>query len=491
MDIRDYNVAKMLIDEIESDQFEQRRIDEYKAYKVAEGGQRAYVLEALKKLFPKSWDTMRVSDVSISNKVLSKVAKSYKESPKRVFGNQTDDINELLDKSHFDSVMSEFDRDYNRQRYALLWVNEIDDEPQFHSLKGFESFVKINPKTGKLEAVVINYPDTTVTANSSSTGDNLEQVLSESQDDTSAQSKIYAMWTAEHHSVWQVQSVKGTKGVRKQLSKVVIEGNELERNDLGILPFVYKTCSSSPDLPFLNQLTDQSIMYNILKSDELTSCAIQGYAQLVVSLPEDMSMETINGGMTTAIHLPLVEGADNQADAKYINPNPDLQGMRETIDSYARDVLDEHGITTQSSKSGNSAYSSGLERLIANADVSDKIRSNQMIYADVEESVKDILTAYGYLRQTDEPYNVIYEKPKVMISDAETLANIEKRLNLGLITKLEALQIIDPNLSDDAAQDKLDLINEEKQNNINTFMGGFSGQESNQAATIEPEQDQE
>ena len=145
MDIREFSVAAQLIQEIESEQFTQRRRDEYKSYKVAEGGQREYVVKELANLFPDSYTTMRVSDISVSNKVLSKFSKAYKDSPIRRFGAQTNELEELLSASDFDSRMAEFDRDYNRQRYGLLWVSEVDGEPQFHSLKGFESFVKRDP----------------------------------------------------------------------------------------------------------------------------------------------------------------------------------------------------------------------------------------------------------------------------------------------------------------------------------------------------------
>lgn len=472
MDIRDYKVAIRLINEIESEQFENRRIEEYKAYKVSEGGQRPYILERLQLLFPKSYATMRVSDISVSNKVLSKISKAYKDSPKRVYGDQSEDLDNILGDANFDRVMSEFDRDYNRQRYALLWVNQIDGMPSFHSLKGFESFVKKNQKSGKIEVVILNYPDTKITANTFSDSDYKEQLLQDTQDDTSAESKVYAMWTSQFHAVWKMTENVTTMGSRRSIEMIEIEGNPNNVNDLGMLPFVYISKNSSPDLPFLNQLTEQSITYNVLNSDLLTACALQGYGQLVVTLHEDQSMDTLHSGMTTAIHLPIVQGADSQSDAKYINPNPDLSGMMSTIQDYGREILDEHGISTQSSGNGNSAFSSGLERLIANADVSDKIKQNQIIYAQVEEKVIDILTAYGFLRESEEPYSVIYEKPKVMISDAETLSNIEKRLNLGLITKIEALQIIDPNLSDEAAADKIEEIKLEKQANIAAFMGG-------------------
>ena len=61
-----------------------------------------------------------------------------------------------------------------------------------------------------------------------------------------------------------------------------------------------------------------------------------------------------------------------------------------------------------------------------------------------------------------ETLSVNYRKPKVLISDAETLANIEKQLGLGLIEEWEKFKIMNPNLSEEECRAKLDRINKEK-----------------------------
>ena len=486
MDIREQGVAKLLIEEIESDQFRQRREDEYKSYKVAEGGQLPYVMDRLQELFPKSWETMRVSDISISNKVLNKVAKAYKESPIRTMGEQTKKVNEVLDEAMINDVMAEFDRDFNRQRYGLLWVNSIENEPKLHSLKGFESFAKVNKQTGDLELVVVNYPDTEITSGNNSDGDMTEQHLAESQDDTSAETRVYAMWTREFHAVWKIETKD--QGKTTAISSVEVPGNETMKNPLGVIPFVYRSKSSSVDLPFLNQLTEQSITYNILSSDLLTAMALQGYGQLVVTLPEDTSIETMSGGMTTAITLPIIMGAEAQADAKYINPSPDLAGMKETINNYSADILSEHGIEAPST-GGAQQFPSALDRIVASADVSDVISMNQRVYAGMEKEIVEILIAYGVLTSKNKDLSTVFTKPKVMISDSETLANIKTRLELGLITKQASLQIIDPNLSDEDAALQLDIIADENKDAVSAFMELGNGSKGNDETKDRPKLD--
>jgi hypothetical protein len=496
VDIRDSKTASVIIEDIESNQTQLRRIAEYKAYKVECGAQREYVIERLSQLFPESYKTMRVSDISLSRKVISKISKAYKDKPIRDAGDSTDVLGEVYTAGMFNRAFKEFERDYNRQSYGLLWINRVNDNVCLHSLKGFEAFVVRYQGSGELKCVIINYPDTEITTTTSSDTDFMDNIIAESQNDSSANSRIYAMWTKEHHSVWRTRVSKDAKGnAVQELVGVPISDNMDMINPLGVLPFVFASKSTAIDLPFINPITEQSIMYNLLQSDLLTAAALQGYGQLVLKMPEGTEMKNLHTGMTTAINLPLVENADNQADASYINANPDLDGMRETIKEFAQQVLSEHGITAGQA---SGEFSSGLERLIANADVTDLVDSNQQQFAEIEKQVFEVVKRYGEVYGDfslgNDELKVVFPKSKVLISDAETLQNIKTRMELGLITEVEAMQIIDPNLGDDQAREKLEEIKREKQNKISTFMGGINanirnGSQQNDQPQEEVEQD--
>ena len=483
MDIRQADVARLLIEDIEALQTQERRINEYKSYKIENGAQREYIIERLARLFPESYTTMRISDVSLSAKVNSKLSKAYKDKPIRTMGESTEVLNEVYEAGNFDNGFKDFERDFNRQGYGLLWVNRVNDMLCLHSLKGFEAFVVRDQSSGALRAVIINYPDSEITTTTTSDTDYMENIIAESQNDTSANSRVYAMWTDDFHAVWRSKTeLSHKKAVVKEIYNMPIDGNEGMINPLGILPFVFASKSTAVDLPFLNPITEQSIVYNILQSDILTASALQGYGQMVVKMPTGYEIQALNSGMTTAINLPLVEGAENQAEASYINANPDLSGMGDVIKEFATQVLSQHGITAGQT---SGEFSSGLERLIANADVSDIINSNQARFSNVEDKVADIVQAYGNvygdfsISESDE-FRVIFPKAKVMISDAETLQNIKMRMELGLITEVEALQIIDPNLTDNDAAAKLEAIKEERQNKVQSLMGGFNADREEQ-----------
>ena len=137
-------------------------------------------------------------------------------------------------------------------------------------------------------------------------------------------------------------------------------------------------------------------------------------------------------------------------------------------------MFNEHGLkNTSAVGSEGQDFSSGLQMAIANSSVQDEIEQNQQLYVGVEKEIFEIIKAWEAFKgnsvfKDDDEVSVIFKKPKVMISDAEVLANIEKRLSLGLIEKWEALRILDPNLSEDDAREKADTI---MQSSINRVQG--------------------
>ena len=485
LDIRDSQIIRRLVSDIESTESKTRRENEIKAYKCAEGAQKEYVIQKLSQLFPKSYNTMRVSDVSLSKKVLDKLA-AYTSQPIRKISTPelSQALSDIYTEGNFQDSLQEFDRDFNRQKYGLLWVRRREERFSLDSLKGFESFVVINKDTNELECVILNYPGSYLTSTGFGDSDGVNQLISESQDDSSAQSKVYVLWTKDFHTVWRVESEATGIG---SVTYVTQEGNEEGVNPLGAIPFVWKSKNSSADLPYLNNITEQSIETNILMSDLLTSSSNQGHGQLVIKRHPETKLSHVHSGQSTAIELPLIEGSDVQNDAFYINANPDLGGMKDTVSSYIQAILSEHGINGSAGLSGESeSFSSGIERMIAQADVQNQIRQNQSTYSKLEQEAFEIIKKYleveGGNFFGEEELTIIFEKPKVMISDKETLENIEKRLSLGLITKIEALQMLDPNLDDNAAKERLDLINEEKRG----ILDGFSSR-SNERNKIEVE----
>jgi len=233
------------------------------------------------------------------------------------------------------------------------------------------------------------------------------------------------------------------------------------------------------DNPIKSPLTQQSITFNTLWSDVLSAASGQGFGILTLKYPESMQdkMENVTIGLTTGLELPQ-SGNPNDAstEAAYINPGPDLEGQVMTYSKWIVSVLDDYGITSsQALQGGVEKFASGLDRIIAQADVQDVVTDNQTDYVDVEDEIFNIVKTNEKVIVNSNSFTdkdeltVIYPKPKVLISDKESLENIEKRMNLGFIEPWEGLVMLDPNITEEAAREKIKTIKESKIETMKAF----------------------
>lgn len=496
LDITDLQVVTRLISEISSSEEIDRKRDSFNSYQIYSGNVIPYVKAELKRVRPKAWTSYTVSDISVSRMITDKLGCAYKQMPHRSVVNESDsntkddDKTEILQEIYFqakaDRQFKEFDRTLNRERHALMWLTYRLDKEKYElmSLQPYEYSVVRDKDFGDLKAVILQYPDSTIT-HEAQKGDGFSTLIADNQADSAAQSKVYALWTDTHHVVVKVYSreVRGARGkIKVNVDFVPMPENPQMINPIGILPFVYISKDNAVDYPTTSPLAQQTVTFNAMWSELLTSANIQGSGQLIVKYPEEMQgkIDNLTHGLTSAIELPQ-SSTPNAAptDATYISPSPDLNGQKDSYLSYLKLVLSENGIaSSQGLDGGVEQFSSGLERLIAQADVQSIIQENQnTYYVHLEKHLFKILKAWEVANQknrfADNDYLIVkFEKPKVMISDSEILTNIEKMFQLGIIEKWEMLQKIDPNLTDDEARDKLARIELERNERARGFLNG-------------------
>ena len=498
IDITNKAVVERIINEIEAEQNRQLKEDAFKAYEVEAGNQLKYTKIELQKLLPKSWEKMRYSDISISKKVVRKIAKSYKSEPIRSLTRKqsSKNLSDIYKTAKANKAFKEFDKIRTLHRHALMWVNYRKDLKKYilMAMAPYLFNVIRDQDTGELDAVILNYPDASVLANlsdpSGRANDNINQLISDSQLDSSANSKIYVIWSKDHHvAVKRVEEqmlIGNSMQSRLTVDFLDMPGNPDMINPLGVIPFVYSSQDQSVDNPIKSPLTQQSITFNTLWSDVLSAASGQGFGILTLKYPESMQdkMENVTVGLTTGIELPQsVNPNDAPTEAVYINPNPDLAGQVMTYSKWIVSVLDDYGISSsQALDGGVEKFSSGLDRIIAQADVQDVISDNQNDYVLVEDEVFNIVKTNereivnSNLFNDKDELTVIYPKPKVLISDKESLENIEKRISMGFIEPWEGLVMLDPNMSEKAARDKIKIIEDAKLEKIKSF--SFKGESS-------------
>ena len=492
INLQDINIIRTIIQDIQSNQNQELKRKEWDAYQCTQGLQKNYVQQKLSEKYPKNHRKMTVSDISIGKKITDKVSKAYSAPPIRTIETEIETVREEFDDLYetidMNSYMKEFDAIYNLHKRALLWIDYNLSEQSFKlwPLRPFEYDLVRDPNTGKVLCVILNYPDNLITRQNlyidsgDEISDGINQLISESQFDSGAESKVYALWTDTQHVVVVVQKKTKRTATGNEVSYAItyvpIPSNPEQINPLGLLPFVYKQKGFSVDYPTTNQVTDQSITFNMIYSDVLTAAAMQGYGQATLKYPDNAEVREIEVGLMTAIKLPQSTEPDAPpTEFKYENANPDLAGHKDLALNYLQMILSEHGITSDQGVSGGvEKFTSGLDRMIANSDVSWQVEENQIVYKNVESKAFTILKAWLELLGNNifaaaDKFKIYFPKPTIQITDGEKLDNIKKVLDMRIKDRVDALQMFDPNLTKEQAERQIAEIDAKSQESMKSF----------------------
>ncbi len=274
-----------IIEEIENQENVDRKIREWDAYQIRTGNQKDFTVKKLKEIYPKTWSKFRISDISLAKKVTKKRSKAYKTQPIRELENstETEKYQAILKTGKFSRSFKEFDSIFNAHKYALMFVRFINPEDGggekgmyfAQSLAPYQYDLIRDEKTGKPLIFILNLPDSEITGILSH-NDGIEQAISESQGDTSAETKFYAMWSDERHVLVKVRTSRrqlsdNSTKIEKEVTFVPIPDNAGMVNGFGTLPIAYEQVDTEVDYPTPNNLADQSVEWNVACSDLKTA----------------------------------------------------------------------------------------------------------------------------------------------------------------------------------------------------------------------------
>jgi hypothetical protein len=489
IDLENISHIKELVLDIESEQNKRRKRNAWKLNQTLEGNQAEYTRQVLAETYPKTHTKFRLGDINIPLKVDNKISRAYKQSPLRscTSENETKALESIYNEFKFQRAFKEADSVFNLHKYVCLWLtwqnpdpklNIIDGSYVLHALKPYEYDLVRDQVTGEPVVFIQSHAQAEVTQ-LAGRSDGIEQTISESQSDTSAQTRIYYFWDKDFYGVYEVK--RATTATEEDFTVRIID---IKPNLLECLPITYLQADSSVDYPVDANIAEQSIDWNVAFSDLKTAAATQGHGQLILTHPEGQKLKDVHMGMHTAISLPQSAKPDAApTDAKYISANPDLGGQLEVLKFDIVNILDDHGIKAKGAiEGGTDKFSSGFDRLLSEADVQDEIEDNQSLYSITLEQGN-----FKVLKATEKAMNqktfsenseleVTFEKPKVLISDKETLDNIEKREELGLILPWEKHIIMNPNLTEEQAKKREEEIVKHKEEKLKKQMELMEGE---------------
>jgi len=427
-----------LLKEINSEAEILRRQKERENQMIYEGQLHLFVENKLKTMYPITWEAYNVADYNVHKKITDKKSKSYIKPPARTLDKEpeTPKYNEILEDGKFNDVMKLVDTYMNRHRYCGLGIIREKAEMQDGSFKDMFNFWALTP----YEFTVHRDNNGNIYAWSLPTG-------------KMGDLHVWTIWTSESH-------VKIATKDYKEFKNIEIADNPDNINPFGIIPFLFVPEDCAGAYPYHSSLPRQTIELNTNLSVYLTSGNMQ-IGQLVLKYPKTQKIEWIVSGLMTAMKLEqeTKEGMP-KTEADYISPTPNLEGHKESILTYMMMIRDEHGMNSNQVTKAGEKFTSGFDRLIANADVQDIIENNQDAFTRIENAVYNVIRSMkdGIYNFKSEKLSIKFARPKILTSDSEKLDNLAKKKALGLWEDWELILEADPNLTEDEAKAKANIL---------------------------------
>lgn len=219
-----------------------------------------------------------------------------------------------------------------------------------------------------------------------------------------------------------------------------------------------------------DDVTDGSILVNLMATDMNAIMYMQGWGQLVISGPNIPA--TFEVGPHTALVLETREG-QTAASVELLAHSPPIDSWLKVIEQYVAMLLTTNDLSTGSVaiKLDAGSFPSGIAMLIDKSEVIGSIDDRRQAFATAERRFWKIAAAwtqlYGQAQQLDYEFDEIgplpadievsvrYQGEEQITTEKEKLDILEQRKKLGLASQIDLIKADNPNMTDDEAKAKL------------------------------------
>ena len=464
-------ILDLIIDDIKSPQRKDMRMQDYKKWLMLNGKTHEIIKEAIQKEFKKPETveelSARLVPINILQKIITKLAGVYVEAPARytLDKNTSDEelLEEYVDDMQLNIRMKEANKYFKLFKRNLMEVY-VDETgyPQVRNLPKhcYEvySFSKISP----------NKPDVVV------------KILKEVSDMSKCR---YAIWTNENHLI-----VNGKGEIISE--EMAAMGNEGLINPYGKLPFIYINESSLSVDPIQDDdLVRISITIPVILTD---LCFAQKYMSWgIIYTIGDVGDVPVNPNSV----IPLNYDQDgNKPEIGTIKPEVDTEKVLTLVKTLIAILLSTKNLSVGAIKFDLTTQdvASGVAKMIDSAESVEDKKDQQSFFMQAEDELWDLIKENmipywrannllndEFNREFSETFEVqvIYQEPKVMITDSEKVDLAKKRLEAGFSTLERELAFLYPSMTKDEIAELEIEITHEKQDNLQMQALEFSGGE--------------
>lgn len=491
-----------LISDINSENNKSRKQWSLRQFNIAGGRLQQYVKESL--IGQLNRDTVRempiVSSINVQKAVVDKKATIYKKKPTRTFTNVSDVQQETLDLIYKDMKsdikLNKANKNFVYQDQTIGWIvpvggklvmrvvtmHQVDAMPNMLDPETSDGYILSVFDRTEYEQIESDRKEKDVatgatgrSVQSTSTQDN-ELEVSEMFQFQRYREK-YIVWTKEHNfmmnGLGEVMDVE-TNEPATEIDIVSPLASE------GIMPFF--EVARDKDFEFFvrpsNALSDFTIQFNERLSDLANIQKMDGYAVGIFKAPSSLKPNELNIGGGSYIHLPT-DDPDIDVDFKFASPQSNIAEISDANDRFLNYFITSEGLggDVVNAKGETKTATSGIDRFLQAIQKIEAHQDDYEAFRCAEDDIYKIIKAWSKVltgdKQLDTKYalgnisddseiEVEFHRPEMMQTETETLTNIETKLDLGLISRREAIMELREISDTDEANEILSAIESEE-----------------------------
>jgi hypothetical protein len=464
-----------LISDINSENNKARKQESFKASEVAGGRLEQFVKEKLLGELSRSSvkEMPIVSSVNVQKAVTDKKATVYKKGVDRRFTNTTPEQESTLKliyrDMNIDEKLNTANKNYVYQDQTIgmiipkngklicriLKMHQIDAIPSLYDPEVADAYI-----ISTFDRTMYTQLDQDKTDRDTATGyiGRSSRSAASQDNDLGIAEKYQYQKYVERYLVWSKDYNFMMNGMGEVIDPETGEpSNEIEIiNPIGMLPFF--EVSKDKDFEYFvrssNSLTDFTIQFNSQLSDLSNNIKMNGYAVGILKAPSDLQPENQVIGASMLLKLPT-DDPDKEVDFAFASPNSNIGEISDAIDKLLNYFVTSEGLggsvvnsrgETERASSGIDRYLMMLSRVEAHQDDYDKFKNcEKQIFKIIRAwlnvaSGSDLLEdKYKVVLPEDTELEIDFMKPEMIQTESEKLANIEKLLDLGLMSKKMAI----------------------------------------------------
>lgn len=468
-----------LIADIKSSNNKARKQWSFRQFEISGGRIQQFVKESLQGQL--QFESVRempiVSSINVQKAVVDKKATIYKKKPVREFTETDDDQSSTLSLIYrdmkADMKLNKSNKNYVYQDQSIGMIVPKDGKLIMRIFAMHQIDAIVNPTDPETsDGFIISTFDRTMYEQIDSdrkekdvaTGVSGRSVQSTANQDNKSEvaEKYQYQRYVERYIVWSKDYNFMMNGLGEVVDPATGEpDNSIEiESPLGsedIMPFfeVHRDKDFEYFVRPANALTDFTIQFNERLSDLAMNQKMNGFAVGVLKSPSDLKPQDMVVGHSQLIHLPT-DNPDSEVDFQFTSPQSNISEIADANDKFLNyfvtseglggDVVNSNG-ATQTATSGIDRFLQAMQKIEAHVDDYEIYRCAE---AEIYQIIKAWLRVLNGSDKLDRKYQiptlnpeseieVEFYKPEMMQTEGEQITNIEKKLDLGLMSKREAI----------------------------------------------------